>query len=234
MLRLSTLTSDGAGRKGSAHPSVALAHIQGGTVGWGVATRRDYHHGDLRRALLDAALALFAERGRFDFTMRELARAAGVTHNAPYRHFADRWALLDALAAEGFERMRERSLAAASPLAPDPRTRIVRLGEAYVRFAADHPDHFRLMFLRPLHDASPELAKAARASFALLEGAIADAAKGGYLQRGLSEKDVTLTAWSLVHGVASLVVGGQLPKKALHARIASVTEIFASGAFARE
>ncbi|HEY2514022.1 MAG TPA: TetR/AcrR family transcriptional regulator, partial [Polyangiaceae bacterium] len=175
---------------------------------------------------------LFAERGRFDFTMRELARAAGVTHNAPYRHFEDRWALLDALAAEGFERLRERSLAAASPHPRDARTRVVKLGEAYVGFAADHPDHFRLMFLRPLADASPEVAKAARASFALLEAAIADAAKAGQLRRGTSEKDVTLTAWSLVHGIASLVVGGQLPKKALPARIASVTEIFARGAFA--
>jgi AcrR family transcriptional regulator len=202
----------------------------------GVASRRDYHHGDLRRALLDAALALFAERGRFDFTMRELARAAGVTHNAPYRHFEDRWALLDTLAAEGFEKLRELCLAAASrpsPDAKDPRTRVIRLGEAYVGFAADHPNHFRLMFLRPIGLASPELAKAARASYAVLEEAIAAAAAGGHLRAGLSAQDVTLTAWSLVHGVASLVVGGQLPKRALKARIASVTDVFASGAFNR-
>src|SRR5258707_1754681 len=108
-----------------------------------------YHHGNLQRALLDAALALFAERGRFDFTMRELARAAGVTHNAPYRHFADRWALLDALAAEGFVLLRDRCLEAGTAHAGDPRTQVRMLGEAYVGFAAAHPDHFRLMFLRP-------------------------------------------------------------------------------------
>lgn len=201
-----------------------------------MARRRDYHHGDLRRALLDAALALFADRGRFDFTMRELARAAGVTHNAPYRHFEDRWALLDALAVEGFEALRERCLAAVSPrslLARDPRTRVVLLGEAYVGFAADHPNHFRLMFLRPIEGASPELAKAARASFAVLQAAVADAAASRHLRSGLSEQDVTLTAWSLVHGIACLVVGGQLPKRAISARIASVSAIFAGGAFTR-
>jgi AcrR family transcriptional regulator len=198
-----------------------------------VAARRDYHHGNLRRALLDAALELFGERGRFDFTMRELARAAGVTHNAPYRHFADRWALLDALAAEGFEKLRERSLEAASPHATDPKARIVTLGEAYVGFAADHPSHFRLMFLRPIEGAAPDLQKAARASFAVLEAAIADAASGGHLRAGLAERDVALTAWSLVHGVASLVVGGQVPRRALKARIAWVTDIFAGGAFTR-
>jgi len=198
-----------------------------------VTSRRVYHHGDLRRALLDGVLALFAERGRFDFTMRELARAAGVTHNAPYRHFKDRWALLDALAAEGFEELRMRYLEAAAlhaRRARDPRARVVKMGVAYVGFAADHPNHFRLMFLRPLEGASPELGEAARATFAVLREAISDAAAAGYLRSGVAEDDVALTAWSLVHGIASLVVGGQLRRGALTARIA---EIFAGGAFVR-
>jgi AcrR family transcriptional regulator len=195
-----------------------------------VAARRSYHHGNLRRALLDAALALFAERGRFDFTMRELARAAGVTHNAPYRHFADRDALLDALAAEGFELLRTRSFADAEGDA-DARTRVAKLGAAYVGFAAEHPSHFRLMFLRPLEGASPELAKSAKASFAVLERAIADAASAGQLRAGLAPRDVALAAWSLVHGVASLVVGGQIGRRALKARIDGIADVFTGGAF---
>jgi AcrR family transcriptional regulator len=196
-----------------------------------MADGRLYHHGNLRRALMDAALALFAERGRFDFTMRELARAAGVTHNAPYRHFEDRWALLDALAAEGFVLLREASLVAASPHSADPRARVSKLGEAYIAFAAAHPHHFRLMFLRPIDGASSELAVAAQASFALLEEAIDDAKEQGYLRPGLGKRDAVITAWSLVHGVASLVVGGQLPPRALKNRVAAITEVFASGAF---
>jgi hypothetical protein len=95
MLRLSTLARAAPACK----RDVAGVYIGALLSSCAMQARADYHHGNLRRALLDAALALFAERGRFDFTMRELARAAGVTHNAPYRHFADRWALLDALAA---------------------------------------------------------------------------------------------------------------------------------------
>jgi AcrR family transcriptional regulator len=203
-----------------------------------VTAKSDYHHGNLRRALLDAALALFAERARFDFTMRELARAADVTHSAPYRHFADRWALLDALAAEGFVLLRERVLssaaAAASSRDDDPRVRIARLGEGYVRFAAEHPHHFRLMFLRPIPGASPELSRAARASFAPLAEAIEGARARGLLRSGLRTQEVAVAAWSLVHGVASLVAGGQLSasQRGMRARIDALTSVFLDGAFA--
>ncbi len=199
-----------------------------------MTARTDYHHGNLRRALLDAALALFAERGHFDFTMRELARAAGVTHNAPYRHFEGRGALLDALAEEGFVLLREQTLStAASSRDDDPRVRVARLGEGYVRFAAEHPQHFRLMFLRPLPGAAPDLARAARASFAPLEEAIEAARSQGVLRAGLRKQDVALAAWSLVHGFASLVVGGQLAssKRARRGQIEALTSVFTDGAF---
>src|SRR4051812_30399531 len=104
-----------------------------------------YHHGNLRRALLDAALELISERDGVDFTMRELARHAKVTHNAPYRHFDGKDALLAALAVEGFSTLRER-LAGKAANAADPRTRVRDLGESYVMFAVEHPHHFRLMF----------------------------------------------------------------------------------------
>jgi AcrR family transcriptional regulator len=191
-----------------------------------------YHHGNLRKALLDAALALFAERGRFDFTMRELARAAGVTHNAPYRHFADREALLDALAADGFVELRARSLAAMEG-EKDPRERVGKLGEVYVRFALAQPHHFRLMFMRPIAEASGELAAPAHASFAVLEDAIRDAADLGLLREGLDMRDVVVSAWSLVHGLASLAVSGQVPQsaRAIRRYTHALGEVFAGGAF---
>jgi AcrR family transcriptional regulator len=198
--------------------------------------RRAYHHGNLRTVLLQSALALYAERQRFDFTMRELARVAGVTHNAPYRHFADRWALCDALAAEGFGLLRAALLdagAAGAGDGDDPRARLARLGEAYVEFAIAHGDHFRLMFMRPLRDAAPELAKAARSSFAVLEEAVGDAHARGLLREGLPPKQVVASAWALVHGVASLVTGGQLSPSArtLKPHLQTATAIFESGAF---
>jgi AcrR family transcriptional regulator len=203
-----------------------------------VADADSYHHGNLRRALMDAALALFAERGTLDFTVRELARAAGVTHNAPYRHFADKTAILAALAKEGFAMLAEESERACAPLRArkgphDARARIEALGTAYVRFAVAHPTHFRLMFTHPLADAKrsdPTLAEAARASFAALHDAVADAA--GEVRSGLAVRDVTLAAWALVHGLATLLVNGQLPGE--EARLADHTNrlarIFFDGA----
>src|SRR4051812_17953974 len=98
-----------------------------------------YHHGNLRRVLLDAALALVDEEGRLDFTMRELARRAEVTHNAPYRHFTSRDELVAALAEEGFRALRERSLRESAAYDADPRARVRALGASYVTFAVERP-----------------------------------------------------------------------------------------------
>jgi AcrR family transcriptional regulator len=198
-----------------------------------MAEARAYHHGNLRRELLDAAIGLFAERGRFDFTMRELARAAGVTHNAPYRHFADRWALLDAIAADGFSTLRDMTERAAAPYLDDPRARIEHIGEAYVRFAGQKPEHFRLMFTRPLENASPELVASARASYKVLEDTIASAREAGLLRPGTKPAEATLAAWSLVHGFASLLVGGQVKVSAAKrkALVSGLASVFRDGAF---
>lgn len=198
-----------------------------------------YHHGNLRRALMDAALALFAERGTLDFTMRELARAAGVTHNAPYRHFVDKTAMLAALAKEGFAMLAEESERACAPLrakrgSRDARAWIEALGTAYVRFAVAHPTHFRLMFTHPLADAKradPALAEAASASFAALHDAVAAAASE--VRSGLAVRDVTLAAWAFVHGLATLLVNGQLPgeEARLEDHTHRLARLFFDGAF---
>jgi len=172
-----------------------------------------YHHGNLRRVLLDAALALIAERDSTDFTMRELSRRADVTHNAPYRHFETKTHLLAALAEEGFGLLREQSLASC-PDGITPRDRVRALGASYVSFAVDHPHHFRLMFGTPMAQARevhPELARAAEASFALLRDAIEECRAGGLLRRDVSTRNLGLVAWSLVHGLAALLVSGQIP-----------------------
>lgn len=145
-----------------------------------------YHHGDLRTALLQAAEKILEEQGVAALSMREAARRAGVSHNAPYRHFPDRDSLLAELAAEGFRQL-GAELAAHSGR---------EMGEAYVRFALAQPARFRLMF--------GARRKAAQETYAAMvsafrkDGAIADGEKAA------------AAAWSLVHGLAQLILDGQL------------------------
>ncbi|RKI67580.1 TetR/AcrR family transcriptional regulator [Corallococcus sp. AB049A] len=169
-----------------------------------------YHHGDLRQALVDAAVALIAEEGFGALSLREVARRAGVTHAAPYRHFADKEALLEAVAHEGFRamarEMRERMAPHTGPL-----ERLYAAGEAYVLFAVRHPPHFRVMFgphfTRPM--SPPPEPEGEQGAFTLLVSTIEAAQAAGLLRPGES-RPLTLTAWSLVHGLASLFVDRQL------------------------
>src|SRR5271166_2897161 len=125
---------------------------------------RPYHHGNLKQALIDAAVALVAEVGPRGFTLREAARRAGVSHNAPYRHFRDRDDLLATVATDGFDRL-TRAMAGAGPKA-SPINRLRRSGIAYVDFALRWPQHFAVMFDAPCdQSAYPECAAAAQRCF---------------------------------------------------------------------
>ena len=169
-----------------------------------------YHHGDLRHALIEASLALISEEGFSALTLREVARRAGVTHAAPYRHFADKEALLAAVAEEGF-----RSMAAQMRERMDretgPSERLRACGVAYVLFAIQHPAHFRVMFgphftRRVDHEA---LGKEGSNAFGLLVASLIEGQKAGEVREG-EPMPLALMAWSLVHGLASLLVDGQL------------------------
>ncbi|MEV6853490.1 TetR/AcrR family transcriptional regulator [Streptomyces microflavus] len=160
---------------------------------------RTYHHGDLRRAILSAALDAIAAEGPAALSLRDLARRAGVSHAAPAHHFKDRTGLLTAVAAEGYA-----LFADALAGAPDLRER----GVAYVRFAATHPAHFQVMFQPDLYRADdPDLLSAqARATDALHAG-VADLPPGG---RGEDDRLAGVAAWSLAHGFATLLLSGNL------------------------
>lgn len=166
-----------------------------------------YHHGDLRPALLAAAAALLAEQGVTGLSLRAVARGAGVSAMAPYRHFADKAALLAALAEDGFRRLESVLTAAAGATAPD---RLRAQGVAYVGFALAEPALFRLMFGPEIGDkaAHPGLAAAGAAAFAVLEEGVAacrpDAAPA-------ARAEMALACWSLAHGTAALAVDGRLP-----------------------
>jgi AcrR family transcriptional regulator len=165
-------------------------------------SRSSYHHGNLREALIEAATALLHEGGAEALSLRAAARRAGVSAMAPYRHFANKEALLAAVAAHGFTLLAARL--AEADAAPDPANALVAQGVAYVRFACEDPSRFRLMFGAAQPQGYPDLRAAAGAAYAMLARRVAGLAEEG------RRDDLTLACWSLVHGLASLLVDGQV------------------------
>jgi AcrR family transcriptional regulator len=158
-----------------------------------------YHHGDLRAAVLSAAGDLLEDQGPGGVVLREVARRAGVSHNAPYRHFPDHDALLAALAGEGFQLLGRRLAGKAGR----------DMGVGYVAFALEHPQRFRLMFGGALRMAEhPKLREAAGRAFEALLGSF----------RGRSDvadpEKAAAAAWSLVHGLAQLLLDGHFAQGA--------------------
>lgn len=174
--------------------------------------KRPYHHGDLRRTLLEASVELIAERGLDALSLREVARRAGVSPAAPYHHFASREELLLALALEGFTllalAMQTARDAAASASAIE---RLGAIGEAYVRFAVAHPAHFRLMF-RPSLMSPGTLPQegAPGQAFALLLDGVSEVLENDDVRKTVDRRGLVLVAWSLVHGAAELLLDGPL------------------------
>jgi AcrR family transcriptional regulator len=176
-----------------------------------VKRKTAYHHGDLRRALINAALRLINESGASAVTLREVARRVGVSHQAPYRHFADRAALLAAVAEEGLRAL-HTELSQAARKEPDVLSALRACGVTYVLFAVAHPAHFRVMHSAEASASDdPDLQAASDAVFALLTQTIAEARVGAGGEAATLE--YALAAWSIVHGLASLLVDGQLRRR---------------------
>lgn len=181
--------------------------------------KRGYHHGDLRRALLDAAIPLLRDGGPEALTLRAVARAAGVSQTAPYRHFADRAELVAAVAEAGFRRLHahlvDAARAPAAILGQAPTTArggLQAIAMAYVRFALEHPAEYRVMFgseMAALVASRRELATARDEVFALLRGGIAILQEQGLVREG-NTRAIALTAWALVHGLVMLALDGQV------------------------
>lgn len=176
------------------------------------ARKGSYHHGDLRRALLDATLRLVEERGPQGFTLRAAAKAAGVTPGATYHHFDDKDALLAAVAEEGFEMFRAALEAAAKQPTESPRERSRNVGAAYVLFAVEHPTRFRVMVGYGVQDrlGRGKLAASAVATYKLVREALIQGLKSAGRER-ISDAEV-LGWWSVVHGLAFLALDGHLGK----------------------
>ena len=170
------------------------------------STKKAYHHGDLRTALVDAGLILLADRNADDLSLRELAREVGVSATAVYRHFPDKHALMSALAADGLRQLSVAQHAASDAAGGGPRG-FNATGRAYVRFALANPALFRLIFSHPSRagklshgdDDVPDAMAFLRAN------AVALAATG------VDPVAIALHGWSVAHGLAMLMLDGQVP-----------------------
>ncbi len=188
-------------------------------MGWshrGPGGRRGYHHGNLREALIAAALDLIAKKGPAGFTFADAARSAGVSPAAPYRHFRDRDALLVDVARRGFELFAERLERGWAEGRPEPMTAFENLGRAYLAFARDEPAYYSAMFEAGLPlDEDPALRQAAEQSFAVLrEAAVALCARMPRDKRPPALM-MSFHIWALSHGIASLFARGDSGRRKL-------------------
>jgi len=170
-----------------------------------------YHHGDLRRALLDAAFRAIERGGLEDLSLRGLARTLGVSPRAPYRHFATKEALLAAVAVESFDRASEITEARVAAAGGSPRDRLRAAGEAYVLFAVENPTAFRVMHAPydAVDEQAPELVRVRRESHARLIATIVEGQGSGDLRAG-DPMHLALAWASMMHGLSVLLIEGQL------------------------
>jgi AcrR family transcriptional regulator len=189
-------------------------------------SRSSYHHGNLRAALLSAGMRLLRKNGPTALSLRGVARAAGVSQTAPYKHFSDKAALLAALAEEGFRELSGRFETAAEGVG-EPRNRLQRIGQAYVQFALDDPSLYQLMFSAELSDVrkpQANLIAAGQRTYGVLEHAVA-----AVLPASDEIRVACVSAWSLVHGLSLLLLHGRIEvdKRGRAALIEQVTSLFA-------
>ncbi|MBI5550542.1 MAG: TetR/AcrR family transcriptional regulator [Desulfobacterales bacterium] len=184
-----------------------------------------YHHGNLSAALIEAALALIMEKGAGALTIREVASRAGVSHAAPYRHFADKSALMAELARQGFDLMVAQMRRRMAAFPKDPLMRLKYCGIGYIEFALAHPAHYRVMF-GPWQDqkSTPEALKvSSSASFQTLVDAITACQAKGTVHGG-DPMAKALSAWSMVHGFAMLVIDGLVHERAFGQALPAMME----------
>lgn len=177
---------------------------------WAMSTSRPYHHGDLRETLLQTTRALLADVGVEGLSLREVSRLSGVSHTAAYNHFRDKASLVRAVVEAAFVRL-ATDLARARASTTDPFVALQRIGVAYVRFAYRNRAEFRIMFRPELCGvASADKATRNGNAYTVLVETIRTCQASGAIPPGPSEP-IALAAWSMVHGLSSLIVDGPDP-----------------------
>jgi AcrR family transcriptional regulator len=173
-----------------------------------MSIRAKYHHGNLRQALMDEALACIREQGAAKLSLRALARELGVSQAAPYRHFANKTALLSALASDGSTRLATAMKEVMGDIEHDPVGAFQRGGEAYVKFAQQNPETYRLMYSMRVEEFAVNLNDDCHGeAFQLLEKTVEFGLTSGAFKPHNKEA-MLLASWSVVHGYAQLVIDG--------------------------
>ena len=178
--------------------------------------KKTYHHGDLKNALIKAGVEILAKDGVSGLSLRKVALRAGVSHSAPYSHFADKQALIAAISTEGFRQLYEPVSAVADKYSNQPEKQLIEVAWSYVQFAVDDPDRFKVMFSGVLEKEKeyPEFVAESQRNFQLLKMIVEANQASGRLRSGSSELAV-LSAWGIIHGFVMLLLEGQIPRAIL-------------------
>ena len=189
--------------------------------------KEKYHHGDLKKALIDSGRNILRKEGINALTLRSAARAAGVSHSAPYAHFADKQDLLAAISTQGFLDLQERLTLSIEKYQISPRDLLIETGWSYIQFAMSEPACFKLMFSGILEDehAHPEFMSAVRKTYQMLVNVVATCQKTNVLPAG-SADETPVAVWSLVHGFVALHLERQFPGTVLEKH--KLKELFAN------
>jgi AcrR family transcriptional regulator len=176
--------------------------------------RKQYHHGDLKNALIRAGAEILTTEGAAGLTLRKAAQRAGVSHSAPYAHFADKQALVAAISTEGLRVLGGRIAEATTRHGDDPLRRLAEAAWETVRFALEQPDQYRVTFSNVIEEESayPAYVETAHESFDALLALVRACQEAGVIVPGPAEV-AAVGLWSLVHGFASLLINNQLPSR---------------------
>jgi AcrR family transcriptional regulator len=173
--------------------------------------KKTYHHGDLKNALIKAGVEILAKDGVSGLSLRKVAGRAGVSHAAPYAHFADKQSLIAAISTEGFRQLYDRSSAVAEEYKAKPSTQLFEVAWTYVQFALDDRDRFKVMFSGVLEKEKdyPDFVAESQRNFQLVKTVVEANQAAGALRSGPSDL-VALSAWSMIHGFIMLLLEGQI------------------------
>jgi AcrR family transcriptional regulator len=173
--------------------------------------KKAYHHGDLRHALIEAAIPVLREKGIVGLSLRELATELGVSHGAPYRHFHNKSELLEAVAATGFRKLAAYCTRATHDFPQDPQRQLYEAGWTYIRYVSTHKEVANLMFggVMSLDHAGPELKQAADQAIEALSAIVENGKQAG-LYGNRDTADLVVTSLSTVHGLSMFVSAGML------------------------
>lgn len=177
-----------------------------------------YHHGDLKNALIQAGVEILAKEGLSGLTLRKVAKQAGVSHAAPYSHFVDKQALIAAISTEGFKQLFDKIQEISADHQNDPRNLLIETAWAYVQFALNEPDRFKLMFSSVLEKEKdyPDFVEYSQKNFLQIVETVGICQHAGILRSGPADLTAT-SVWGAVHGMIMLVIEGQIPHTVLEA-----------------